>query len=381
MHRFTLILQFLLLSLVSEAQIILSSDAQISLLTCDPGSELYSTFGHTAIRVKDPEQKLDVAFNYGIFDFDTPGFYSKFLRGKLDYMLGAYPYDSFMHEYRRDKRSVTEQVLLLDSLKKQTLFDFLANNAKKENRYYKYDFFFDNCSTRPRDVFESVMDLQLDKADIDKSFRDLLDEFLPGMPWADFGIDLVIGAVADQKATEYHQTFLPEYLMTSLDQKEGFVANKKVIIDHSKEREERFKASIFSPTLLFGLLLLLELIFLLLLKSKESRWINLYDKTWFIIMAFSSIVLLFMWFGTDHIATKQNWNLLWISPAYVLIPLIKDVNRRKQLFFFLLGSNILAVVSWTLIPQNYHQAFLPIMLIMIIKLWRHKDKQNKIGRA
>ena len=354
----------------SFAQAALSNDAQISLLTCDPGSELYSTFGHTAIRVKDKKNGMDVAFNYGIFDFDTPGFYRKFLRGKLDYMLGAYPYDGFMREYRRDKRSVTEQILDLDSLQKEQVFAFLVDNAKEENRFYKYDFFFDNCSTRPRDVFQNILGLTLDKEPSEKTFRDQLDEFLPGLPWSDFGIDLVIGAVADQKASPFHQTFLPDYLMNALDNSDGLVANKSFIIDHSEERIKRFKQPIFTPSLVFGVLLLLELVLVFLYRTKKIKWIQNYDWAWFWVMGLSALLLIFMWFGTDHIATKQNWNLLWISPLYMVYLLAKNDKLKKLSLVTLMASTLLSLFFWPLIPQSFHHAFLPIMLIMMIKLIR-----------
>ena len=359
---------------IANSQSTLSSNSEISLLTCDPGSELYSTFGHTAIRVKDVQNKIDVAFNYGIFDFDTPGFYTKFLRGKLDYMLGAYPYDSFMREYRRDKRSVTEQVLELDSLQKNQIFQFLVNNAKKENRYYKYDFFFDNCTTRSRDLFTSTLGIVFSKETSDKTFRDLLDEFLPGLVWSDFGIDLVIGAIADRNCSPYHQTFLPDYMMKAVDNIEGVVSEKAYIIDHSAEREKRFKPSIFTPLLLFGILLLLEFASLFIFKTSESKWVNWYDKAWFWIAALSSLLLFFMWFGTDHMATKQNWNLLWINPLYLVLVLSRNERLNRIVLISLMVCTLCALFFWTLIPQNYHQAFLPMMIILMIKLIREWNR-------
>lgn len=359
-----------------DAQTALSSNSEISLLTCDPGSELYSTFGHTAIRVKDVENKIDVAFNYGIFDFDTPGFYTKFLRGKLDYMLGAYPYDSFMREYRRDKRSVTEQKLQLDSLQKNQIFEFLVNNAKEENRYYKYDFFFDNCTTRSRDLFTSALGIEFSKEASDKTFRDLLDEFLPGLVWSDFGIDLVIGAIADKNCSPYHQTFLPDYMMKAIDDIDGVVSDKSFIIDHSAEREKRFKAPIFTPLLLFGILLFFEFISLFIFKTGENKWIYWYDKAWFWLIALSSALLFFMWFGTDHMATKQNWNLLWINPLYLLL-LPNRINKIKKITLMaLMVCTLMTLFFWPLIPQNFHQAFLPIMIILMIKLIREWSRQK-----
>ena len=144
------------ISLPSSA-ITLSPQAEISILTCAPGTELYSLFGHTAIRVSDPYQKIDAVFNYGTFDFRTPHFYLKYAKGLLLYQLSVTSYENFISSYILDDRSVWSQTLQLDSLTKQQLFDNLLKNQLPENRTYLYNFLFDNCSTRVRDMIsESI---------------------------------------------------------------------------------------------------------------------------------------------------------------------------------------------------------------------------------
>lgn len=371
------ILSFLLLSLLccspAFAQKPLSSLAEISLLTCDPGNQLYSTFGHTGMRVNDPGQEMDIVFNYGMFSFNTPGFYRKFLRGKLDYHLGMQKYGIFLREYNHYSRSVYEQKLNLDSLERQRIFDFLVNNSKEENRTYKYDFFFDNCSTRPRDVFTQSLGIEFPDQKTDKTFRNLLDEFLPGLPWSDFGIDLVIGSVADDKASDLHQTFLPAYLMKSLENKKigekNFVKSTSNVLDFSEEQEKRFTRPWFTPMLVFIFLLLLE-VFLFFFVDKNSKGLKWYDKFCFLILGLSSLLLFVMWFFTDHIATKANWNLLWIHPFYLLLAFKSPRTSANWLLILSAVLTAAALVFWLVIPQQYHLAFIPIMIMLLMKLYR-----------
>jgi len=327
-----------LITYAVQGQEELSSQAELSVLTCDPGNELYSTFGHTGIRVNDPAYNLDIVFNYGMFSFKTPGFYRKFLRGKLDYHLGIQKYGDFLREYNYYSRSVYEQKLNLDSIQRQQVFAFLKNNAKKENRTYKYDFFFDNCSTRPRDVFVNSLGIEFHEQAKEKTFRNLLDEFLPGLPWSDFGIDLVIGSRADKKAI-------------------------------SKEQKQRFTRPWLTPMLFFVVLLLLEIL-LFFFVSNKNRWLKFYDKLWFLLMGLSSLLLFVMWFFTDHIATKANWNLLWIHPLYLILAFRSRTTAPKIILILSFVLTASALVFWLLIPQQLHLAFVPIILLLLMKLLR-----------
>ncbi|MEM6805699.1 MAG: DUF4105 domain-containing protein, partial [Bacteroidota bacterium] len=194
----------------------LSKEARISLMTCAPGNELYSAFGHSAIRVKDPKQGLDIVYGYGTFDFSDPLFLPKFIKRDLMYFLDTDKYGEFQYVYKYFKRSFDEQILDLDSIQTQRIYDFLKNNMKAENRFYLYDFFFDNCATRIRDVLYNELgpELKIEGKDEEGelTFRDILDLYLQESHWMDFGIDLALGAVVDKKATPWEQTFHPDYL-------------------------------------------------------------------------------------------------------------------------------------------------------------------------
>ncbi|MFO7596490.1 MAG: DUF4105 domain-containing protein, partial [Desulfocurvibacter africanus] len=198
----------------------LSGASSVSVLTMLPGGELYSAWGHTAIRITDPLAGLDVTFNYGTFDFDQPDFYLKFVRGQLDYELSAASFEQTLRAYRFLERAVIEQQLDLTLEQRNRLFGLLQANYLPENRAYRYDFFFDNCSTRPRDILENTLALHIgsDKADPNAdSFRRLLKAGLADKPWTEFGIDLVLGLPSDRIATPRERLFLPLELLTALD--------------------------------------------------------------------------------------------------------------------------------------------------------------------
>ena len=201
MRRLTLFL-LLLVPALAHAQQPLGIEATASLLTCGPGNEFYTTFGHSAIRITDPEQGIDYVYNYGTFDFDTPHFYWKFMRGQLDYKLARTTYNRFMQEYASEGRAVWEQPLCFESQQVDNLYILLETNLLPEYRYYRYDFFRDNCATRVRDVIYSAwgMDTLLQRGLPERSYRRLVaDRLKDTLEWWRLGIDLLFGLPADHR--------------------------------------------------------------------------------------------------------------------------------------------------------------------------------------
>ena len=209
----------LYLLIFSNGQAIASGNDSIrlSLLTCAPGEEIYSLFGHTAIRYEDPANGIDAVFNYGLFSFNTPNFILRFSLGETDYQLGATDYARFAAEYAFDGRSVWQQTLNLSKEEKAELIRLLQENYLPENRVYRYNFFYDNCATRPRDKIEESIDGKViypaEPQDGSLSFRDIVHQYCKGHPWARFGIDLCIGSEADRPITQRQMMFAPFYLM------------------------------------------------------------------------------------------------------------------------------------------------------------------------
>ncbi len=347
---------------------------QISLLTCDSGDELYSTFGHSAIRVKHEATKYDVVYGWGTFDQSQKGFYLKFMRGKLLYYMSVTSYDRFLAEYNYFKRGVEEQILDLDSLETYQMIEVLERNIKEENRYYKYDFFFDNCSTRIRDVLESHFNVDFKKIKGDKTYRNLLDEKLTSLVWSDFGIDIVIGAVADRRSDYRNQMFLPEYLKNRFAEAtlsgEELVKSTSTILDFPKAKLRRDTVPFFTPFKLFMALLFLLLVCLLWVNPMTKKVFNITSFLWILMMTIFSLIIIFLWFFTDHIATKENWNLIWISPLFVVALIrFRSLCKTMGLQFLLFGIillNLLMLIIWSLIPQQLHLAFIPMIVISIL---------------
>lgn len=205
-NLYILLLFFLLLLPFGQTTANGNDSIRLSLLTCAPGEEIYSLFGHTAIRYEDPANGIDAVFNYGLFSFNTPNFIFRFSLGETDYQLGATDYAHFAAEYAFDGRSVWQQTLNLSKEEKAELIRLLQENYRPENRVYRYNFFYDNCATRPRDkIEESIIGKVIypsESQDGSRSFRDIVHQYCKGHPWARFGIDLCIGSEADRPITQ-----------------------------------------------------------------------------------------------------------------------------------------------------------------------------------
>ncbi len=374
-HHFRLTIVFYILlaslSLIQNVSAQLSEDAYISLITCRPGDEIFNTWGHTGIRVVDKENKIDHIFNYGMFSFNEPGFLRKFLRGKLLYWVDTENFDSFYYKYNLEKRSVIEQKLNYTESQKNKVFQALNNNLKPENRKYYYDFFFDNCATRPRDIILDNLSLETNiQEETDITFRNLLDKYILHQPWVDFGVDLIVGSLADRKSTFSDQMFLPELLYSqmgkiSLGDKQ-LVASSKLIVDHESQIGTRKKSTIFKPFYLFLLLLILELyLFVKHRCHNTSKLIRNYDKLWYFIAGVSSLLITFMWFGTDHIATKNNLNLMWLNPIFLFL-LFKE-NKWANLIA--IACLILTLIGSTFY-QDIHYVSIIAIIILLLKVTR-----------
>ncbi len=356
----------------------LSEEAKISVLTIRPGDEIYTIFGHTSLRVYDPTKGKDQVFNYGLFSFSEPNFTMKFLRGKLLYYLGLNRYKSFMDENAYEKRSTFEQVLDLDMVQKNKLYAAMLENVKPKNRRYLYDFFYDNCSTRLRDQFLKNIDgIAYPKTSLgDLTYRQLLDQYTYRTPWTDFGMDLLVGARADKKAGILGEMYLPLFFYNHLSKTtlngKPLVSEDKLVLDFEAEERLRDTVPFFSPALLFGFLLFFEiLLFIRSFKSRNAvvvtpRWLSAYDRLWYFILSICGVVLLLMWFGTDHFATKWNFNVLWMSPLF-LWKFFAPRSTRADLTISI--SLIFAFIAAAFL-QQFHVASIIIAILLLFKLLR-----------
>jgi hypothetical protein len=252
---------FLLLGGICQAQVQLTDQAEISVLTLGPWQEeVVMAFGHSAFRVYDPIKGIDVAFNYGVFDYDQPNFYLNFARGYNVYKLGVMDYKSFEFAYISENRYIHEQLLNLRQGEKQKLFDFLQWNALPENRDYLYDYFYNNCATKIPEVilkvFGDAVVFDGSYVTTDYSFRELTDFYLQEQPWGDLGIDIGLGLPTDKKATPYEYMFLPDYVESGFahasirrgNRTEPLVKGTNIIYESTPEQ---YSPGLFHPLNIF----------------------------------------------------------------------------------------------------------------------------------
>ncbi len=357
----------------------LSNQARITLLTCSPGDELYSVFGHSAIRVEDPLLDLDWVFNYGTFDFSDPHFYTNFVSGKLNYILSVSEYRHFQHEYMMEERWIWEQELNITAGEQQYLFDSLIINYLPENRYYLYDFFYDNCATRIRDIFveainrEIVFDYQ--PLEPDKSFRELLMPYLTEKPWARLGINLALGLPADKTATPWDYMFLPDHMMTVFEHAQFrsgndlqyFTPGSKTILEGNELPQARFR---YAPLWVFLLVLLATIIISRYnLQSKRYSW--WYDRILFGSAGLLGLLITFLWFVTDHQVTVWNMNILWAHPLhFIIIFFFSEKKHLKILKYYFLVNLVLLVIlilSWPVLPQALPWMIMPFVMALTVR--------------
>ena len=353
---------------------------RLSLLTCAPGEEIYSLFGHTAIRYEDPANGIDAVFNYGLFSFNTPNFIFRFSLGETDYQLGATDYAHFAAEYAFDGRSVWQQTLNLSKEEKAELIRLLQENYRPENRVYRYNFFYDNCATRPRDkIEESIIGKVIypsEPQDGSRSFRDIVHQYCKGHPWARFGIDLCIGSEADRPITQRQMMFAPFYLMDAFagaqiandSIQRPLVSDKALIVDAvSDEEEGGWMPTPLQCSLLLFILTAAATIYSL--RKRTGLWGV--DLVLFGTAGIVGCVLAFLALFSEHPAVSSNFLLLVFHPGQLLfLPyIIYCVRKGKKCWYLTLNLIVLTlfIVLFPLIPQRFDFAVVPLALCLLIR--------------
>jgi len=347
---------------------------RISLLTCTPGQELYSTFGHSALRVTDSSAGTDIIYNYGTFDFNDPAFYSKFVRGKLLYFVSVDKFEKFLEEYKYEQRGIIEQVLNLSCLEKEKLFGALQENAREENKYYKYDFVYDNCTTRLRDIVPKNTNGPVTIKNIlprnGVTFRNLIHEYLDKsyQYWSKLGIDILLGSPIDKKISNSEAMFLPDYLLKGFD---NATLNKKPLVSEKTEilkpALQPNKTPLLSPFAVFAILFLGVAVLSFFKNTK--KFFSVFDFILFFFSGVMGILILFMWFGTDHPECRNNFNLAWAFPAHFVIVffIYKKWNWLRHYFLFNSILLLLLLVLWTWVPQEMNNALIPVVCLLLLR--------------
>ena len=385
---------FLLILLIAATLPAQQNRAELSLISVHPGDAIYSTFGHIAFRYVDKESGVDNIYNFGTFDFRDPKFVPKFVKGQLDYFLSVV---KFKREYKNytllENRSVVEQKLNLTQEEIADIYAFLTENALPENRFYKYDFIKDNCSTRIQTVLDATLqsDILYDQSVIakigEKSYREYIRQHLKKNPWFDVGIQLVLGMPLDQKVLPSDSFFLPALVYdiiegSTLSDGRKLVSDSRILYRSTSDpindpKSDPIKISL--PLLLFTFMLAAELLLIYLGCLRKKSWarksLSCYEYILVVLNFLSGILIFYLWFISDHTATKGNLNILWCSPLS-LIFLIAFFSRGlgqkilKYISLFLAAMCVLFILIMIVGLQAACGALIPILALYAILFGR-----------
>ncbi len=364
----------IILSFVFSFSLKANDEIKFSVVTIGPyESELYSAFGHSGIRYVDKKNNIDHFYNYGIFDFNQPNFYLNFLNGKLLYMVAKYDYRTAEKNYINEDRYIKEQVLDLNESEKILLYNILEQNIRPENRTYLYNYVYDNCATKIRDVLDNVYggSLSFTSEPEKKSFRQLMDLYLEKNKWGDLGIDICLGPEIDYDVSFNEEMFLPDYLFKGIENavRDGDknIVSKTNIINLQKED---FQSYSLSPHYIFLIFFIIS-IYLSFRQVKYGIKYFIFDSIYLMVSGIIGCLLLYLWFFTDHLSS-YNFNIVWAMPFNIIISILILVNPNSSLvkWYMFLYSVLLfsLLILWNWIPQNLNEVLLFFILGITLRL-------------
>ena len=355
-----------------------SDSIRVSLVTCSPGTEVYEVYGHTALRVEIPSKGVDAVINYGLFSFDAPNFVWRFIKGETDYVVGTIGYPIFEYDYTSRGSTVTLQTLNLSREEKERLVSLLNENLRPENREYRYNFLYNNCSNKAGNMVElalSAQQLPLEDRSEGITYRDILHEYTQSYPWLQFGIDYLLGTEADRPITPRQQMFAPEYLMyyTAHTQLADTTRTYPYVID-TEVRGEVTDAVVPAPmltpvqTMILLLLFVAVMCTLEFLIERRQWWL---DVLLLLVQGVMGLVVAFLFFCSEHPAVGSNWQVIYLNPLPLLfIPFIirDEVKRRpSKLYYALLAMLAAAAVVLYLTGQSVQPAAWILMAALAIR--------------
>ena len=350
---------------------------EVSLLTCSPHEEIYSLYGHTALRWHDLSKGDDIAFNWGVFDFHKPYFVLRFVFGLTDYELGAYPYPLFLQEYKAYGSSVTEQVLNLTTEEKLAVKQALIDNLQPENKVYRYNYFYDNCSLRPRDIIEKCVAGKVEYApreDYAPTYREMVRSCTRNHPWGTFGNDMLLGLRADQTTDMRQQEFLPENLMYDIDRATIYANGEyRPLV---KERRIALQSGVqiieqdfpLTPTECAYLLLILSII-IALMEWKRRKTFKYWDAILMTVQGLAGCVLFVMIFS-QHPTTSLNLQLLLLNPLPLFF--IPAVLRRRETRWWTILAAMIVLFAIGRLFQHYAEGMMILALSLLIRIINHR---------
>lgn len=350
---------------------------KVSLMTCAPGTEIYALFGHTALRYEDTARGEDWVFNYGMFSFNTPHFIYRFVKGETDYELGVTPYSYFEGSYAMRGSSVYQQTLNLTMAEKQKLRRLLEENYQPENRVYRYNFFYDNCTTRARDIIEECIEGKVVYPDGKEglSFRDIVHQYTKGHEWDELGIDMCLGSEADEPVDVRKQMFAPFYMLEAAgkativagDSVRPFVLQEEKVVDVEPEGGEG--GFPLSPLVcVFVLMGAVCLVGWIQLKVKKVIWI--WDLFLFGVQGLAGCVIAFLVCFSTHPTVGSNWLILLLNPIpliYLPVMVYRAIKGKKDLYHLInIVYLTLFIMIMPFVQQKFNATVLPLALCLLL---------------
>ena len=378
----------LLLTIISyislTAQTQLSDSAKVSLMTVSPWTgEVYALYGHSVIKVQDDSIGVDACFNYGYFDPSQPNFLFHFIRGETDYVLGVTSYQQFIAENSMKGLEVVEQELNLSLQQKQQLWEDLYINSLPENRQYRYNFLFDNCATRPRDMVENIIGSPIvyPSTKSNQTFRDLIHECVHEFTWMEFGIDLVLGSGADRYITDREKMFLPHYLMVAFEDAKihnsstntpDLIKSSSKLLEADDKELARNEWSVLKPIpIAFAILILTLFISFFQLRFNHDKTALIYDTVLFAVAGVAGLIVTFLVFFSEHPITSPNWNLAWLHVVHLFAVVLFWLKSMKKVVYYYHFINFavlcLFLLSWWFLPQQLPLATIPFAMSLWLR--------------
>ena len=371
--------------LISSAFGNLSAATQytVSLLTADPGDKFYSVFGHSAIRIKTDISNCDFVYNFGMFSPSKPDLFYNLVGGRMIYYMNKEPYEEFISQYKKNKRSVREQILNMDSVKTMFIFDLLEDNYKNENRYYQYKFLHNNCATRIRDiVMQAFYDIKVPESHKTSTYRNLAHRYLQKHPWEKIVIDITFGMYIDQEIDSYEQMFLPDYLSDILAKASShgqpIVKDTNNLFVSKQSSTKSF--TLVTPTVVCYTVLVLSVLF-----SFIKKWSRFFNFVLFFVVGMIGVLISFLWFFSDHsIVAVDNWNIIWALPTHIVMVFFllpsKYSNFTRKYFLVTAIVSLSLILSWIFLPQQLNPTLIPLILAIALRgigIYKRNVKQAR----
>jgi hypothetical protein len=338
----------------------------VSILTCDAGEDIYTAWGHTAIRIVDSVNGTDYVFNYGTFDFNTPFFITKFVKGSLNYFMSANTFPDFYNEYQFEKRDIKEQVLHLSTAEKEKWYAALKNNMVGDNRFYLYNFISDNCTTRIKNGLITNTTFSIVRPLVNTYREKVVDApYRKGIPWIGLGIDLLLGAYSDQKPNDNQAAFLPDLLYEQIDRTRKLV--ESTAIYHFNDQTVNNERSQLPFQALIGFFIF----YFIAAKTNTllfQKIATVIDVMLMLFWGLGGSLIFYMSFMSMHTACYQNYNIMWMHPFYLLAFIFYFIKNKfiGKLGLLFMGAAFAILIIYCWIPQNFSKEVTILIAITLI---------------